>query len=171
MSLPITEAAQGVGHAAAGFLRRDKQPDRRPAAEQHVRKVLARALQNPDLDWTEDGELVIVSGSCAVFVSVVGNEQFPAISYSAPLVENVTEAPTLYSRLNELNRSAAFGVLTFTDGVINLRYNQLADRLTDDEILLVLDIIIDQADDLDTLLADEFGGSTIGIDEEDVFDA
>lgn len=170
-----------IGAAAVGFVggrtarrlidRHRENVDRRERVRDMVLDTLRDESGNSKLDWDEDGELSVATGSAIAWISVIGTRELPAVLLRSVLLTDVALDPALLARINEINIQLIFGTLVADGDDVCLSYSFVADKLTKDELLLSLDLFLDGADTWDTVLSSEFGGMTMKADGVDVFDA
>ncbi|MEW6060043.1 MAG: YbjN domain-containing protein [Actinomycetota bacterium] len=134
----------------------------RPYLQQQIASIMGVASIPPD----EDGDIVIRQGSTLCFARVLDGPTGPLFRVFAPVLKNVTESDALFERLNALNVGAPYVRFFWSDGFVYCGMDLLAEYLQREEIGNALAAVGWNADNLDELLKQEFGGERMIEDEQ-----
>ena len=109
-----------------------------------------------DLDYDEDGDVVLRYGNITMCVRIIGNP--PWIRFYAPLVRDVRETRKLLARLNELNSDFGFMDFFAHDKTVYAISEITASPLQHAVLEKAMRIFSTIADGMDATLKAEFGG-------------
>ena len=133
----------------------DQDPDQ-------MRQLLLATVQEftgmPSLAVDQDGDIALQVGTAIVFIRYQADP--PLVRLHSPLVSRLEASPALLARLNELNKHG--GYLHFfidQDRVIAVADVHSAPFIAD-HVVRALKAFCDIVDDVDDLIAYEFGGET-----------
>ena len=142
-----------------GVKRRVRPADQDP---DQVRQLLLATVQEftgmPGLAVDQDGDIALQVGTAIVFIRYQADP--PLVRLHSPLVSRLEASPALLARLNELNKHG--GYLHFfidQDRVIAVADVHSAPFIAD-HVVRALKAFCDIVDDVDDLIAYEFGGET-----------
>jgi hypothetical protein len=127
------------------------------ALRQQVYATLQRLLGTEELFIDDDGDIPIREGSAVVFVRV--NDDPPFVQLFSPLLVEVPESLALYRRLSELTRGRYLVRFHYFDGTVVVGIDLFAEPFVSDHLGIATALLTGMADDLDSELQAEFGGS------------
>jgi hypothetical protein len=139
----------------------DDTGEQQESFEQVRRRVrdLVRELADSDqIDYDDDGDLVLRFGSAVVFVRVL--EQPLLVRVLSPLLEDVDAGPALVERLNDLNAQVHFARLVLVGTTVWVAIDLFCMPLAPAHVAYALRLVGEVADELDDALQGEFGGKT-----------
>lgn len=124
---------------------------------EEVHATLQRLLGTDELFIDDDGDIPIREGSAVVFVRV--NDDPPFVQLFSPLLVEVPESLALYRRLSELTRGRYLVRFHYFDGTVVAGIDLFAEPFVSDHLGIAAALLTGMADDLDSELQAEFGGS------------
>ncbi|WP_295407330.1 YbjN domain-containing protein [uncultured Thiocystis sp.] len=125
---------------------------------QQLLATLREAMDIPELEFDQDGDIGVRFGSVAVFVSLIGAP--PSVRISARVLADVETTPELASRLNDLNADTWFLHFFLHDGAVYAAADLPAVPFIGEHVASVFVYFCQVADGIDSLLQAEFGGRT-----------
>lgn len=134
---------------------RDAQPADAAELRQWVEATLSSRFDGP-LVKDDDGDIPIHAGSAMVFVRVV--DDAPVVEVFAPLLNGVVCDALVLERLNRANRSIRFVQLTWSMGGVVAVAELFCTPFSPDQLLHLVDVVTELADELDDRLRSEIGG-------------
>lgn len=111
-----------------------------------------------NLDYDEDGDIVIRYGSAIAFVRLIGDPLH--IRIYSPILRDVEESPGMFTRLNDINANETLMRFYFQNGVIYGASDIYAVPYVAAHVVQSLAHFCAIADGMDSLLQAEFGGRT-----------
>ena len=135
-----------------------------------VEQTLAKALKVEKLERDEAGDFLFRMGSSLSVVRVI-EDHSPRIEFFAPIVRDLRKTPALLEGLNEINLKLRFAkvALTAANEVI-LAAELLAWTVSERELLFMLNLVLNAADELDGKIRQRFGGRQIFQEEGEAVD-
>lgn len=131
----------------------------------HVERLLQEIWGRHELYVDADGDYPYRIGTAAAWVHV--EEGAPmAVRVFAHAAYGVKDTVALLREVNDLASRTRFGSVTVRGGVVVCEYALPAEAVTHETLHGVVSTVANQADELGTLLAAVFGGSTPFEDEE-----
>lgn len=120
--------------------------------------AVRKAVDLPDLEYNDDGELAIGYGSIVAVVWLSGSP--PSVRIQAVLLSDVPESQALLSRLNEFNARVRHLRFIWHNGVVWAVADLPAEPFVAAQLKTVLRDFCQLADGIDDLLQSEFGTDT-----------
>lgn len=133
----------------------------RPYVEQKVAELLGVEKVNVD----DNGNIPIRSGSAVCFARLLEGPTGPMFRVFSPLLQGVKPTPALLERLNAMNADVPYVRFFHIEDVVYCSTDLVAENMQREEIEHVLSAITFNADQIDDLLKNEFGGERM-IEEE-----
>lgn len=123
-----------------------------------VRDLVRELADSDEIDYDDDGDLVLRFGSAVVFVRVL--EQPLLVRVLSPVLEDVDAGPALVERLNDLNGQVHFARLVLVGTTVWAAIDLFCLPLEPAHVAYALRLLGEVADELDDALQGEFGGKT-----------
>lgn len=123
-----------------------------------VRDLVRELADSDEIDYDDDGDLVLRFGSAVVFVRVL--EQPLLVRVLSPVLEDVDAGPALVDRLNNLNGQVHFARLVLVGTTVWAAIDLFCLPLEPAHVAYALRLVGEVADELDDALQGEFGGKT-----------
>lgn len=155
--LPTLELAREVG-AEADTGEAPGPAESFEDVRRRVRDLVRELADNHDIDYDDDGDLVLRFGSAVVFVRVI--EQPLLVRVLSPVLEDVDVGPGLVDRLNDLNGQVHFARLVLVGATVWAAIDLFCLPLEPAHVAYALRLVGEVADELDDALQREFGDKT-----------
>lgn len=133
----------------------------RPYVEQKVAELLGVEKVNVD----ETGNIPIRSGSAVCFARLLEGPTGPMFRVFSPMLKGVKATPALLERLNTMNADVPYVRFFHVEDVVYCSIDVVAENMQREEIEHALSAITFNADQIDDLLKNEFGGERMIEDE------
>lgn len=130
-----------------------------------VEEEVARLLGLSDVERGDDGEIVVASGSSVTYIQVSDGPTGTMVRLVSPLLRDVASSMGLFQRLNDLNARTPYVRFFWKDDQVFCGAELAGDDLQWREIGNALTAITGQADHVDDLLRNEFGGAMPSADD------
>jgi len=121
-----------------------------------VLKAIREASGNPDLEFDEDGDVLLRFGSAAVFVRVLGGSS--GVRMFSPVLESVEINDRLLGRLSELNAEIRFARFFAAEGRVIVAAEVFAAPFVAEYVTQACPQVGSLADEYGGTLQKEFGG-------------
>ena len=148
-----------LAYPSLGLKRRTPSADHDP---EQIRQRLLATVQEftglNDLAYDQDGDIVLQFGTAVIFVRYQVDP--PLVRLNSPLVTGVEASPRLYARLNELNNRGGYLHFFHKQEWIIAVTDVVAAPFVAKHVIWALKMFSDIVDDMDDILAFEFGGQT-----------
>lgn len=123
-----------------------------------LRQRVSGFLQRLETDYVEnEGEYLLNRGSAAVVLYLSEFDGHLYVDFHGAIAQNIkleTESELeLYKTLLNWNVADVFGKFALVDDQVILKYRMLADQVSFDEFLFVVDSILEYADSMDEMVA------------------
>jgi hypothetical protein len=127
---------------------------------EELRKLVLKAIRegsgNADLEFAEDGDLLLRFGSAAVFVRVLDSP--PCVRMFSPVLEDVEADDRLLGRLNELNAECRLARFFVVEGRVIVAAEMLVAPFVAEHVKRASLQLGGLADEIGGTLQKEFGG-------------
>jgi len=124
----------------------------------YLEKFLQAFLESSEpIEPDEDGDYGFRNGSAGIVVSIQEGDP-TVVSVFSVLVRGVKKSARMMDALNEINAQYRFVKTFWSEDVIVLQVDLLADSLDDDQMRMACDLVAHLADESDTSLKKKFGG-------------
>ena len=144
---------------ALGLKRRTCPADKDP---EQVRQRLLATIQEftglDDLAFDQDGDIALQFGTAVVFVRYQSDP--PLVRLHSPVLSDIASSPGLLARLNELNTRGGYLHFFHNQGRVVGVADVHAAPFIADHVIWALKTFSETVDDVDDILAYEFGGKT-----------
>lgn len=129
----------------------------RPFVEQEIAHLFGISHAPRDAD----GDIPVVSGSSVTFVRVLDSPTGAMIRFFSPVLKDVAGSNELLVRLNQLNARTPYVRFYWSDGHVFCSMEISGENVQWEEIGNAITAVTAHADNIDDLLARDFGGSTM----------
>ncbi len=109
-----------------------------------------------DLEFDQDGDISVTYGSIVVFIRCLTDP--PLVRFHSLVLSNVEASPGLYTRLNELNIQGGYVHFIHDKNLVAALTDIPGAPLVYDHVVLTMQRFGEVVDDVDDILAAEFGG-------------
>ncbi len=159
----------------AGIFGASETPDESQDLEKWLEQTLKSELKLDKIKRDDDGDIPVVWGSAVVFVSAIDvDDELPLIRVFAPLLEDFTMSPEVYEAVNTINCQTPFAKAIVDPEIQQILLTAdifVFDQLSPEQLMATIELVGDNADHLDTMLKQRFGGTTmLDDDAADEFD-